>query len=270
MKKLLALVFAAMMLTVSAFAEGEKPLEGKKLKIALSANYKFFETIAIDEKGNEYYEGLDIDILDHMAQELGFEYEIANMPFASLIGTLQTNQADFVISGMSATEERKKTIDFSYGYSKAPMGILTKADSGINGLSDLSGKTVACSTGTTYELVIQSIPGTTLKTYDGQAAITQELLLGRVDASITGGVACRKVCSENPGLKYLIFDESEILMDSNLSEFAIAFPKGSELLPYINEELLKMKEDGSLSAILTKWLGEDMAIVPDMIPAKAE
>lgn len=269
MKKLLIIILAVTLCIVtlagcskktdssapSADTSG-KSLSGKHLKVALSANYKYFETVTVDSKGKEVYEGLDIDILKKMSEDLGFTYEISNMPFGSLIGSLQAKQADFVISGMSYTDERAKSVDFSEKYATGKVGVLVKSDSGIKTVADLNGKKVACSAGTSYENIIKKIKGTELVTFDGQAAVTQELNMGRVSASITGGTAVKKIAEENKGLSYFIINSKEVDLGS-LDTFNIAFPKGSELVPVFNQEIAKLKQEGTLKSIITKWLGED-------------
>ncbi|MBQ7866780.1 MAG: amino acid ABC transporter substrate-binding protein [Clostridia bacterium] len=259
MKKIAALLLALVMILgcTAAMAEtAEKPLAGQHLNVAMSANYKYFETIAIDENGKETYVGLDVDILAELADRLGFTYTINNMPFASLIGSLQASQADLVISGMSWTEERAKSVDFSTGYATVKVGCLVPAESEITSLEQLNGKAVACSAGTNYENMVKQIEGAELKTYDGQAAVTQELLVGRVDAAITGATACKNVCESNPGLTYFIIDTSKLKLTSR-STYNIAFPKGSENVALFDAAIEELKADGTIDAILTNWLGED-------------
>ena len=262
MKKLTSLFIALVMILscTVAFAETTeaKPLEGQELTVAMSANYKYFETIAIDENGKETYVGLDIDILQKLSEKLGFTYTISNMPFASLVGSLQADQADFVISGMSYTEERAKSVDFSIAYASAKVGCLVPAGSEITNVSQLDGQAVACSAGTNYENIVKQIPGAELKTFDGQAAVTQELLVGRVGAAITGATACKNICETNPELEYFVVDVDELNLTS-LSTYNMAFPQGSELVEIFNAALTEMLEDGTIHDILVEWLGEEFA-----------
>lgn len=233
-----------------------KPLAGQHLTVALSANFKYFETVTVDAQGQEVYEGLDIDLLEKMSQDLGFTYEIKNMPFASLIGSLQSNQADLVISGMSYTEDRAKSVDFSNTYATAKVGVMVPEGSPIQSAKDLVGKKIACSAGTNYEQIIKQIEGAELVTFDGQPAITQELLMGRVDAAITGGTASKKVSEENEGINYFLMEGGDMDL-GDLDTYNIAFPKGSPLVEVFNEEIAALKADGTLDTIIAKWLGED-------------
>ena len=107
MKKAIALILSLvlMMSCCSALAEDAKPLAGKKLTIALSPNFMFFETVS--ETDPTGYEGLDIDIIKELSDMLGFEFEIVPMSFSSLVGSLQANSVDMVISGMT---DRKSVV----------------------------------------------------------------------------------------------------------------------------------------------------------------
>lgn len=102
----------------------------------------------------------------------------------------------------------------------------------------------------------KKIDGAELKTFDGQAAVTQELIVGRVNAAITGATACKSICEENEGLSYFIIDPSQMDLGS-LSTYNIAFPKGSELVTIFNDALAEMKENGKLDEIISTWLGDD-------------
>lgn len=126
MKKMIALIICAVLmlscLSAIAAAEEAKLLEGKKLTIALSPNFMFFEIVS--ETDPTGYEGLDIDIIKELSDMLGFEFEIVPMSFSSLVGSLQANSVDMVISGMTATEERKQIVDFSDVYCVSSVGCI--------------------------------------------------------------------------------------------------------------------------------------------------
>ena len=258
MKKMIALMLCAilMMSCVAgmAVAEETKPLAGQKLTIALSPNFMFFETVS--ETDPTGYEGLDIDIIKELSDMLGFEFEIVPMSFSSLVGSLQANSVDLVISGMTATEERKQIVDFSDVYCTSSVGCVTKADSDINSFEDLQNQIVCCSQGTNYEMMIEDIPGATLKTYQGQAAV------GTAVAEATDGVAARLTsingakklattmldADGNPMLKYFALE------GARADEYCMAFPKGSELTAIFNEGIQALKDSGKLEELIQYWL----------------
>ena len=189
MKKIFACLLALMLvLGCTAVAEEAKPLAGKTLKIAMSPDFMYFETISETDPCG--YEGLDIDIIKSLSEKLGFEWEIVPMSFSSLIGSLQTGNADFVISGMSYTEERAQVVDFSMTYVTTDVGCVVPVASEIDSYDDLKGQIVCCSQGTTYEMLIEGIEGATLKTYQGQAAV----------GAAAAGACCqkRRTCADFP------------------------------------------------------------------------
>ena len=259
MKKILSLltVLCLLMGLGTAFAEGESalPLAGQHLKIALSPDFMYFETVSeTDETG---YEGLDIDVIKLLSQKLGFTFEIVPMGFSALIGALQTNDVDFVISGMSYTDERAQVVDFSITYCITDVGCVVPVDSEIASFADLQNKTVACSQGTTYELLIEGIPGATLKTFQGQAAVGNAVAEGLdgVVAGLTSINGSKKLSNTvldadgSPKLKYFVLEG-----EGTADQYNIAFPKGSALVELVNGVLKELQEDGTLDALIKQWL----------------
>ena len=256
MKKAIALILSLilMMSCCSALAEDAKPLAGKKLTIALSPNFMFFETVS--ETDPTGYEGLDIDIIKELSDMLGFEFEIVPMSFSSLVGSLQANSVDMVISGMTATEERKQIVDFSDVYCVSSVGCITKVDSAVNTFEDLQNQIVCCSQGTNYEMLIEDIPGATLKTYQGQAAVGTAVAeaTDNVVAGLTSINGAKKLATTmldtngNPMLKYFALDGAQA------DEYCMAFPKGSELVSVFNEGIQALKDSGKLDEMIQYWL----------------
>ena len=231
MKKAIALILSLvlMMSCCSALAEDAKPLAGKKLTIALSPNFMFFETVS--ETDPTGYEGLDIDIIKELSDMLGFEFEIVPMSFSSLVGSLQANSVDMVISGMTATEERKQIVDFSDVYCVSSVGCITKVDSAVNTFEDLQNQIVCCSQGTNYEMLIDNVVAG-LTSINGAKKLATTML----DAD------------GNPMLKYFALDGAQA------DEYCMAFPKGSELVSVFNEGIQALKDSGKLDEMIQYWL----------------
>ena len=256
MKKIVALLLAAMMIVCccSALAEETKPLAGRTLKIALSPNFMYFETVSEDDPNA--YEGLDIDIIAKLSEMLGFDYEIVPMDFASLIGSLQTGNADFVISGLSYSDERAQVVDFSMTYCTTDVGCVVPVDSDIQTTSDLIGKVVCCSAGTTYETLLTAMD-VNLKTFNGQAAVGTAVAEGtdNVAAGVTSINGSKKLANTvldtegNPMLRYFML-EGEGTADS----YNIAFTKGSELTAIFDEAIQAMIDSGELAEMIQYWL----------------
>ena len=259
MKKLIAAVLALTLMSCFAAGAdegGAKPLQGRNLVVAMSPDFMYFETVSDKEECG--YEGLDIDILKSLSQKLGFTFTISPMAFSSLIGTLQTGNADLVISGMSYTEERAKVVDFSDIYATTEFGVVVGANSDINGFKDLEGKVICCSQGASQESLIRDgIKGARLVTYQGQSAVGLAVAEGSdgVQAGITSINGAKKLSNTmlnsdgKPMLKYFVLDYEGIA-----DIYTIAFPKGSELLPIINGALKEMIASGEMKQLIDKWL----------------
>ena len=256
MKKLLSCLLALTLVFAMCTAMAEdKPLAGKNLKIAMSPDFMYFETIS--ETDPTGYEGLDIDIIKSLSEKLGFTFEIVPMSFSSLIGSLQTGNADFVISGMSYTAERAQVVDFSMTYVTTDVGCVVPVDSTIASYDDLKGQVVCCSQGTTYEMLIEGIEGATLKTYQGQAAVGTAVAQASdgVVAGLTSINGSKKLANTMfsadgaPLLKYFVLD-SEGVAD----KYNIAFPKGSELVALIDGAIQEMIDSGEMEKLVQYWL----------------
>ena len=255
MKKLIAIALCALMMLCAFSAVAEtKALEGKKLSIALSPNFMYFETVSETEECG--YEGLDIDVIKELSAILGFEFEIIPMSFSSLVGSLQSGSVDMVISGMAYTAERDQVVDFSNVYCTTSVGCVTKVDSAINTFEDLQNQIVCCSQGTNYEMLIESIPGATLKTFQGQAAVGTAVAEGAdgVVAGLTSINGSKKLANTmfdaegKPMLKYFALE------DAPADEYSMAFPEGSELVAIFNTALAELQESGKLDEMIKHWL----------------
>jgi len=115
----------------------------KKYIIACDSKYAPF---SFEENGK--YKGIDVELLDAIAKEEKIEYELKPMDFDGIIPGLTSNQLDGAIAGMSITDERKKSLDFSDGYFVSGLSLVVNKDNTeINGESDLNGKSASIKKG---------------------------------------------------------------------------------------------------------------------------
>src|SRR5699024_9757196 len=93
--------------------------------------------------------GIDVDLINAIAEDQGFDIEIEQMDFSGIIPSMQAKELDIGMGGMSITDERKETVDFSEPYFEAGISLVVGEDTeDIEGLEDLAGKTVAVKNGT--------------------------------------------------------------------------------------------------------------------------
>lgn len=128
LSKVLVMLIVFIGIFTNTVAETKKIFEGKHFVMATSANFPPLESLVLDENGQNKVVGFDVDLAEALSKELGFTFEIMNTQFSSLIGGLQGKRVDFVISGMSATEERKQSIDFTNGYFFPKIAIISLKD----------------------------------------------------------------------------------------------------------------------------------------------
>lgn len=256
LSKVLVMLIVFIGIFTNTVAETKKIFEGKHFVMATSANFPPLESLVLDENGQNKVVGFDVDLAEALSKELGFTFEIMNTQFSSLIGGLQGKRVDFVISGMSATEERKQSIDFTNGYFFPKTAILSlKGDKEYPTLKSLEGKKIATTFGTNYEKIAQGVKGAELVSLESSVVAVQEVLNGRVEGAIVDGRHAVEIVKKQPKLVYHILTGEEA-QDSD-SAFAIACQKNSPLTEEFNKALVTLKENGTLSKIAKKWLGEE-------------
>lgn len=221
---------------------------GKKYVIYSDNSFAPFEYLDT-ETGK--YTGFDMDLLEAIAKDQGFEYEVHNEGFDASMGAVQAGQADAMIAGMTITEERKDTFDFSDGYIENGQVLVVKADSDIKSLDDLKGKTVAVKASTAGRDYAESVKekyGFETVTYEGSAEMYQAVLNGNNDA-----------CFEDyPVISYSIKTGTALKTVGdviNPKPYGFAVKKGlnSELITMFNAGLKNVKANGTYDEILAKY-----------------
>ena len=194
--------------------------------------------------------GIDAEIAMAIADELGMELEIEDIAFDSIIPEITSGKADMGLAGMTVTEDRKQSVDFTDTYAKASQKIIVKEDSAIASPDDLTGVIVGVQQGTTGDIYVSDLEadGTTVERYNKGFEAVQALSQGKIDAVVIDGEPAKTFVAQTEGLKIL----EESFTDE---EYAIAVKKGNtELLEKINGALKTLKDNGTLDEIVAKYI----------------
>ncbi len=197
--------------------------------------------------------GFDIDLMNAIADAADFEVEFQNTAWDGIFAGLGTDEYDAVISSVTITDERKKTMDFSDSYINAGQVLIVRKDtSGVSKLSDLKGKSVGAQIGTTGAMEVQSADGVELRTYDELGLAIEDLANGRIAGVVADTPIAADYALQNDEYKTVL----QIVGEPFTDEFyGIAVKKGnSDLLKKINEGLKKVKSDGTVEKLKDKWL----------------
>ncbi|WP_103651147.1 transporter substrate-binding domain-containing protein [Campylobacter concisus] len=235
MKKIFALLLTAFV-----------ALCANELQFGTAANYPPFEYI--DE--NNKITGFDIELIDEISKRAGFSYKIINMSFDGLIPALKAGKINGIISAMSATSDRLKSIDFTKPYYLTEnLYLKKKGNDALKAKEELAGKRVGVQQGTVQELAANAINGVKVVPSEDTVPLIMGLKVGKFDAVILDSSIGYGFVKKNPELE-AFFKEVD-----GSEGFSIAFDKGKEsaLIEKINQILDEMKKDGSYEALLKKY-----------------
>jgi arginine/lysine/histidine transporter system substrate-binding protein len=207
--------------------EVDKIKKAGKLVLGTSADYPPYEFHKI-VNGKDEIVGFDIEIAKEIAKDLGVELVIQDMKFDGLLAALQTGNIDLVIAGMSATEERKQSVDFSKIYYAAEQAVVVRtADKDkYKTLADLKGLAVGAQKGTTQEQIAKDeIENVQLKSLGKIPDLVLELKSKKVDALVIEYPVAASYASKNPDMTV-----SGIKFKNQEKGSAVALKKGSSAL----------------------------------------
>ena len=247
--KILAVALSVMMLMAAFTACSNEAANEETQEIVFGTNAEFppFEFVAAEGVIGEF-DGIDMAIADRIATENGMTAKISNMEFDSLLVALQNGQVDAVIAGMTVTEERALTVDFSTPYYKATQVMIVKEDSQIAKAEDMADKKIAVIQGYTGETCVSEMGYEYTSFKKGTDAI-MELVNGKADVVVIDSATASKYVADNEGLK--IVEDAEAFASE---EYAIAVAKdNAELLEKINASIEKMLEEGTISEFAAQY-----------------
>jgi polar amino acid transport system substrate-binding protein len=184
------LLISAVLLSACTKASGSETI-----KVATDATFKPFEFT--DDAGN--LTGIDIDLMNQVAEKAGLKIEWVNLPFDSALAGISECQYDAAIAAISITDDRKQAMLFSDPYMTAGLVVVVAAsNTTINGMDDLKGLTVAAQLGTTGELAAQAIENVTYKPYDSYELAFLDLANGQIDAVVADSPVAAGYIKANP------------------------------------------------------------------------
>ncbi|MCQ2409040.1 MAG: transporter substrate-binding domain-containing protein [Clostridia bacterium] len=232
-----------------------------KLVVATNAYFPPFEFV--DKSGK--ITGWDMELAKALADKLGVELEILNVEFDSVLVAPGTNKAHIAMAGISKTEERDKTMDFTDGVFNSSQVIIVKNGSTISGPMDLAGKVVGCQLGTIGQYLGNMDPdyafyedefGQTVASlgapkqcvaYTTGAEAVMALKNGSIDAVIIDKYPAESFVKAYEGIKIL----SEAVYED---EYAFAVAEGNKaLVDWLNQAIAELKADGTMEALNQKY-----------------
>lgn len=261
--KISAVILALVMALGSLCACGngtstENPSKTEKLVMATNASFPPYEYV--DDSGA--FAGIDVEIAGLIAEKLGLTLEIQDVEFGSIIGGVQAGKFDIGMAGMTVTDERLQSVNFSTSYATGIQSIIVPEGSEIKSFDDFFN-----ADGTVKDIKVGVQQDTTGDIYlsdtvdnggvgsdhvvqykTGNDAV-QALVTGKVDAV---------VIDNEPAKSYVASNEGLVILDTAYTEenYAICVAKeNTDLLESINDALAQLTADGTIDAIIEKYIG---------------
>jgi polar amino acid transport system substrate-binding protein len=243
MLRLLSLLFIALSLTHCAKRD--------VLVIATDATYPPFEF----KGANGELIGADVEMGRALAAYLGKPVEFQNVAWSGIFTALQTGSADIIISALSATDERRKSIDFSDPYVTTGICLLLPKHSTVQDVNDLKqGKrrivTKLGTTGDTWSH--ENLPNAEIIALEDDGACVMELGKGSADAWVYDQISVMNYAQRNPDTT------KALLKPIRIEQWAVGMRLGNEeLKKKINAFIADYRAKGGFAAIADKYLAKE-------------
>ena len=265
MKRILALILVAV-LALTALVSCKKPSENNdledikaagKIVVGMECAYAPYnwttttenaDTVAIANNAGAFADGYDVQIAKLIAAEIGVELVIKAIEWDGLIPALEAGEIDMIIAGMSPTEERKLSIDFSNTYFDSNLVMVVRKDgeyANKTKISDFSGAKITGQLNTFHYAVIDQINGVNKQTALADfAALTQSLASGAIDGYVCEKPGAESAITSNNEFTYIEFAEGNgFACDPAESSISVGLRKGSTLTDTVNAAIAKLSAE---------------------------
>ena len=245
MKRFLTAVLVIAASTACVFAGGSAEKTDGYV-FATDATWPPFEFI--DENGN--LTGFEVELMPLIGEHVGVTMTVENIPWDTIFAGLANGQYDGVASGVTITEERKMSMDFSTPIASQGQVVIVMTESDVQSVTDLAGRKVGVQIGTTGDFALDDY-NVEKRQYDDIGLAILDMVNGNIDACVCDSIIASDFVLANENYKGMLRTAGEPFTSE---EIAIAVKKGNtELLNLINEGLEAMKADGSYDELKAKW-----------------
>ena len=245
-------IFSCIMLTLFFLCACRTQSVYAKEKITVGTNAEYAPFEYLDSDGN--LTGFDYELLEAIAQEENLELEWKDMPFDSLVGSMETGNIQIIAAAIGPTKEREKSVDFSDVYYTGSQSIVSSQKTPLYDFAGLSGKRVAVLEGSQSDFIVSGentdygvVENATVVRFKNAASAVMELKNGGVNAVLIDTIMAEIYCRQNYDIVYQKVDGTE-------EDTVYCIEKGNtELLNTVNKGLKKLKDNGEYDQIYEKF-----------------
>jgi polar amino acid transport system substrate-binding protein len=232
-------------------ASGPGATAARAYVVGTDAAYAPFESQ--DEKGQIV--GFDIDIVSAIAKKAGFELKFVNTPWEGIFNALNQGDRDLLVSAITITDERARSMDFTAPYFDARQLMAVKGNSKVSRFDELKSLKVGVQTGTTGDDAVSKLQGknsTNIKRFESTPLALKELESGGVDAVVADNGVVINYVNNNAGARFKTVSDPTFVPE----QYGIAVKKGNaDMLAKLNRGLADIKADGTYDRIYTQYFG---------------
>ena len=202
---------------------------------------------------NNKYVGFDIEVITAFAKEYGYKIKFEDTAFASILGGVQSEKYDLGIAGITITDERKESMDFSSVYHVEDLAVIIKDEEGANSLTQFNTATLGFVSGSPYGgYSSEKFPNAKIKQFNNLSDVIGALKQGNIDGIMLDKPNYNSVARTDSKLKAIMVPEYTVDVGFGFQ----TTDNGNALKAQMNELLTKLDEDGTIRQLTNKWYGE--------------